>query len=328
MNHPAVSAPASAGPTGLIDTVQAGFNTINRHLWLLLLPFLIDVHLWLGPQLLIGTAFNDWNSSTSPAGDIAGTVERAMYDSDLPIADMPRVLDSLRRYNLFWLLSVPFLGIPSFRAGVLGNGALVPLDSLPTVAIASAAIVTLGFSLAVVFYGLLAQVIRTGTAAFSSFTADFGVLWVRAFALLLIVLATLLTLAVPVGFLLAGTVAAAPTLLTIVASLVLGAGVWFFVHLFFTPDALFLGRIGPVAAIRRSVMVVRSSFWQSMGFVGLMVIITSGFPIILHELARNLQTAGMVLAILGHIYISTAVTAASMTYYRNRFERLQPQETR
>src|SRR5438552_14178602 len=59
---PSVNAPANAGPTGLIDTLQAGFNTINRHLWLLLLPLIVDLLLWVGPQLTIGTAISDWRS--------------------------------------------------------------------------------------------------------------------------------------------------------------------------------------------------------------------------------------------------------------------------
>ena len=199
----------------------------------------------------------------------------------------------------------------------------IPVDSLGAAAVTTGAVIVVGFSLAVVFYGLLAQIIRTGRAAAGALAAEFGVLLVRAIAMVIIAAAGVSALAFPIGFLLAGMVALAPALMTLLMSLIFGMAIWLGVHLFFAPDALFVGVVGPVTAVRRSVAIVRHFFWESVVFVVLVVVIMSGVPIILHELARNLQSPGMVLAICGHIYISTAVTAATMTYYRERFERLQ-----
>ncbi|MBI4212904.1 MAG: hypothetical protein HY534_01215 [Chloroflexi bacterium] len=323
MSQPAVSAPASAGPTGLIDTLQAGFNTINRHLWLLLLPLLVDFLLWLGPQLTIGAALSQW--AGSPSGPSAvGPLQRVFGEGDLPALLHS---DEIRRYNLFWLLAVPVLGVPSFRAGASGSGIAISLDSLPSLAIAAAAVLATGISLAVAYYGLLGQIVRNRTAAIAAFVPDFGVLWVRAAALFVISMAAILLFAVPVMILLTAAQGAAPALL-IVASLLLGVAVWLFVHLFFTADALFVGVVGPVTAVWRSVTVVRHFFWESIGFVGLIVVVTYGMAILLHEVARNLQTTGIVLAIVGHIYLSASVSAASMTYYRERFDRLPTKLTR
>ena len=161
MSHPTVSAPASAGPTGLIDTLQTGFNTVNRHLWLLLLPLAVDVHLWLGPQLTIGAAVSDWASGRAE-GSVADTIERVFGEGDRTVL-IPS--EQLRRYNVFWLLAVPLLGVPSFRAGVAGSGAAIAVDSVPALAVAAGCILILGVSLAVFYYGLLAQVVRSGRAA-------------------------------------------------------------------------------------------------------------------------------------------------------------------
>jgi hypothetical protein len=310
----------NTAPNGLIDTIQSGFNITNHHLWLLLLPLVVDLFLWLGPQLTIGNALSDWPLATGPA---QGALER-MADEGEPGANGLLVsMESLKRANLLWLLAVPLLGIPSFRAGAPGAGITISLDSPTTAAVAAGAVIVMGFSLAVVFYGLLAQIVRTGRTAASALVADFGVLLVRALGMVIIAVTGMCLLALPIGFLLTGALNLAPALITLLASLILGVAVWLFVHLFFAPDALFVGLIGPIAAVKRSVSVVRHFFWESVLFVGLIVIIMSGFPIILHELARNLQAAGVALAIVGHIYISTSVTAATMTYYRERFERLQ-----
>lgn len=323
MTHPVVEAPASAGPRGLIDTLQAGFNTINRNPWLLLVPLLVDLYLWLGPQFTVGNTLADWANNPTAILGATQTLERLLGDDGRPPTNMLLTADDLKGYNLFWLLAVPLLGVPSFRAGVAGSGRVFPLDSVGGVATASLAILVVGFTLAVIFYGMLARLVRTGQAAVSSFAGDFPGLWVRAVGLFCIAIGLLGAAAIPLVLLLAGTASAAPALLTVVASLILGVAVWLFIHLFFTSDALFVSFVGPLAAIRRSVVLVRHYFWQSVGFVGLIVIISSGFPIILNELAKNLQVAGTVLAICGHIYISTAISAASMTYYKERYERLE-----
>jgi hypothetical protein len=192
-----------------------------------------------------------------------------------------------------------------------------------SVLLAGLAVVLVGFSLAVVFYGLLAQIIRSGQAAASELAADFGVLILRSIGMVGLGLGAFTILGVPIALLVAGTLDSLPVVSLLLASLVLGVGIWMFVHLFLAPDALFVSLVGPVVAIRRSVTIVRHFFWESVLFVGLIVVITRGFALILPELARNLQVTGMVLAIVGHIYISAAVSASTMTYYRDRLERLQ-----
>ncbi len=225
MSHPAVGAPANAGPTGLIDTLQAGFNTVNRHLWLLLLPLIVDLSLWLGPQLTVGPAVSDWLSNPASDPAVGVILERILGESDRAVL-VPA--QEIRRYNMLWLLALPFLGVPSYSAGAIGGGVAVALDSFPALALTAGVIVVLGLSLAVLYYGLLAHVVRNGTAAVSSFAADFGPLWVRAASLFLISSAAALLFAVPAAVLLTAAQTATPTLL-ILASLVLGVGVWLFV---------------------------------------------------------------------------------------------------
>ena len=38
---------------GVIDTLGSGYRILNRHLYLLLLPILLDLFYWLGPRLSI-----------------------------------------------------------------------------------------------------------------------------------------------------------------------------------------------------------------------------------------------------------------------------------
>jgi len=40
-----------AQPSGVIETLSAGYTAVNRQLWVLMLPILLDVFLWLGPHV-------------------------------------------------------------------------------------------------------------------------------------------------------------------------------------------------------------------------------------------------------------------------------------
>src|SRR5260370_30371878 len=58
--HTPLAARRQAQPTGVIETLSAGYTAVNRQLWVLLLPILLDVFLWFGPHVsfspLVGPA--------------------------------------------------------------------------------------------------------------------------------------------------------------------------------------------------------------------------------------------------------------------------------
>jgi hypothetical protein len=104
--------------------------------------------------------------------------------------------------------------------------------------------------------------------------------------------------------------------------MLVGVFLWAFVYLFFTTDALFVSMVPPLAAMQHSVLVVRHYFWSTLGFIGLVLLISAGLSVLWQELAANLRLPGIGLGILGHIYISTGLAAAGMTYYKERIERV------
>src|SRR5579859_6935546 len=66
MTHP-LTARREAPPTGVIETLSAGYAAVNRQLWVLLLPVLLNVFLWLGPHVSYSplvdpavTHFTEW----------------------------------------------------------------------------------------------------------------------------------------------------------------------------------------------------------------------------------------------------------------------------
>jgi hypothetical protein len=103
--------------------------------------------------------------------------------------------------------------------------------------------------------------------------------------------------------------------------LVLLAGAVLFVglHLFFAVNAIFVSDVGPLAAIQRSVGVVRRNLWPSIALVLLTWLILAGMSRVWDLLASNVQSPyGIGLSILGNAYIASGLIAASMIFYTER----------
>ena len=45
-------------PPGVMGSLRHGFNAVSSHVWLILLPLMLDLLLWLGPRLSVGTLVN------------------------------------------------------------------------------------------------------------------------------------------------------------------------------------------------------------------------------------------------------------------------------
>ena len=53
MQNTTKPAPVRPKLPGVIDTLSAGFQTLNRHLYLLLAPIILDLFYWLGPHISV-----------------------------------------------------------------------------------------------------------------------------------------------------------------------------------------------------------------------------------------------------------------------------------
>jgi hypothetical protein len=106
----------------------------------------------------------------------------------------------------------------------------------------------------------------------------------------------------------------------IVATIALAAQL----YLFFAPDAIFVSRVGPIQAIRRSVAVVHSGVWSALTLAILITVILIGMSQVWIALAGQ-ASWGLALGIVGNAYIASGLVAASMLFYRERMETLLAQ---
>jgi hypothetical protein len=113
-----------------------------------------------------------------------------------------------------------------------------------------------------------------------------------------------------------------PAINALLGPILIGVLLWALVYLFFTTEAMFVSRVPPLVAARQSIQVVRRNFWSTIGFILLILVIYVGLLILWKELATSLRVPGAAAAMLGHIYISSGLAAACMTYYKERFEQI------
>ena len=329
MNRSVPDVRAADRPAGLIDTLQAGFNAVNRNVWLLVLPVAIDLFLWWGPQPTAGPVLERWLAQAPPAQVIG--LSPGFDESRRASLDQLRRGEGAARYNLLSFLAQPIapplMGVSVFQPR--GEGPLLPLDSPASAIAVVLASTVLGLMFATLFYGLLAHGVREGRAALHRFIPDFAQLTVWLVGLCLSFVGVVIFLVGPLVALYIATLSVGPQSVasmdaTVLVAILVGVVLWAFVYLFFTPHALYVSRVSPLVAIQNSIRVVRYNFWSSVGLMLLMLLISTGLSLLWQQLAVSVRTAGIAMGMVGHIYISAGLAAAGMTYYKERFDRLRP----
>ena len=149
--------------------------------------------------------------------------------------------------------------------------------------------------------------------------------WGRLLALLLLALAAAFVALVPIAILMMLLGSLEASLMSFLASFLMVAFFWLQFYLFFLVEALVISDVGPLRAMRNSVAVVKYNLSPSLGLVMLSWIITMGMPVVWNALAEN--PLGAIPAMLGNVYITTGLAAATMIFYRDRFSAIQSRVT-
>jgi hypothetical protein len=314
-----VSARSGARFTGVIDTLSAGYSVVNQRPWLLVLPILLDLFLWLGPRLSVGRLVGRTLSRTLPLGPNGAAA--ALMDE----AQQRELVELAEGINLLAALAPSPLGLPSFVAtlGVRDPLSSVAIQSWGEALLILAGATLGGMLLGAFYYAVLAQAVRDGRVSPARQPSLAVRAWGRVLLYLLLVIGVALLFGLPIGVLTAGAALLSPALASLVLSAVSVGVIWAGIYLFFVPEAIFLSGVGPLRAVKQSVAVVRLSFWPTLGLIGLTTLVLFGLGQV-WELASERLTEpwGLAVGVLGNAYIASGLIAASMRFYRERIEYL------
>jgi hypothetical protein len=302
-----------ARPTGVVDTLSAGYGIVNRRPWIVLIPILFDLALWFGPQVsvspLVGRA-------------LAGSgVERGFGADDEQAAATARqaVLSAVDEVNLLALATPSWISVPSITPLIGGQGTLRFVDSWATAFGLVAGSLAVGVLVGCIYRSIIAQQVRDAAIVARELPRQTAEGWPRLVGLVILLGVAALLVSIPLGLVLAAATLVARELASLGVALVMTLVIWGQFYFLFAPDAIFVSRVGPLAAVRRSVAVVRAHFWAAVRIAVLTTIILLGMGQVWLALARQAPWGwGPALGILGNAYIASGLVAASMIFYRER----------
>jgi hypothetical protein len=313
---------------GVFSTLSAGFELTTRYLWLMVIPVLLDLFLWIGPRLSFRPLFE------------------ALF-AQLPAESLQMIpatlLEAYEGINFFTYLSVPLLGVPALMTGLTPEKTPIQPAILERAGMGEwfgyLTLLTLGgLLLAAVYYSLIAYALRRMAAIAAGvsspleagrFTRRAGRTWLRLIGLTALTLALFMAVLIPVT-LLAGFASlisqAIATLLILAAVMIL---LWVLMFLSYTPQGMTLNPRAFLPAMGESIRLFRGALPASVGLLFVVTLARRVLGLVLLSADSGTWVTGINL--LAHAYISTALIVALFIFYRDRYtaflQQTQPQIT-
>lgn len=312
---------APTPPMGVIDALGHGLQAVATHLPLLILPLVLDVFLWLGPQLSIAPLLGQALAFVRANPDFASALNQQLPD---PSALPDLVTAAGESINLFGFLSTAPLGVPSMMAGrgaaytPLGASLRIAVPGVLDVVIWGSSLTVVGMLLGSVYLHLIARTVQAPAER-----ADHSVLagkivrgWLNLTLLAFLALGALALYLVPLSVLTLVTTAVHPLLGGLVNSL----GAFFAMYVVFTyvfiVQEVVLHSDKLRIALRQSARIVRTNAQPAAGLLLIILIINLGLGFVwgLPDAATWL----MALSICFHAFVNTALIAGTFYFYSDR----------
>lgn len=306
-------------PLGVIDALSGGFELVARRPWVLLIPVALDLFLWLGPQISARAIFQQV-ANLMTATSLQGAPPEALQNVEATKSGLQAMGE---QFNVFSLLAFFAIGMPTFVV-LSGPPEELLRRSVPLSIGDGAALLgwTVVFALAGLLLGTLyleslARPVRRETGTGWSLVRRVAQSYLNILALMALGVIGVLVLMVPlvIGMVLVLFVNQSLGSFFIIVGSVLALCVE--LYLAFAIPAIFVSGSGVVQAIVNSITVFRYNFWSALSLVFLIYLLQFGFG----EIWEGLQgtTWGVLVDVVASAFLGTALVAAGMLFYYDRF---------
>lgn len=318
---------------GVLQSIADGLSLVLARPYLLLLPLLVDLVIWLSAQISVlpltdalQTMMRDYGGANGPeAADELARIGDVATLNDLAGFFIPSIFAGLPKETpINWFVS--FLA-PAVSAGIdrdnifhgYGNGPFamwMPPHSAAVVTMAAGIFIG-ATALLAIFRVPIAHTIRGSRASLGETFREIVRSWINIVGLVMLGIGAVLILLIPLTMLFVLTLifgASLAVFLVFIAVAVLGMVA---VSLLFVVDAMILLRTGPIDAIRASYLVTRGRFGECFRFAMTTVLIQTG---LLHVWNTVIDTPpGIAIALIGNAFFGASIAAASMIFFSDRF---------
>jgi len=296
----------------IIQAMLAGFNTIANKPILILFPVILDLFLWFGPAWRIDSFFRPFIEDLN----------------SLPGLDSVEYSNLVMNFQSFWtdmtanidlasaLHTLP-IGIPSLMvskppfSNPFGSSPVIYLSSSGQILGLWLIFILIGYLSGSLYYkNISTNIVNTGQKeSIAQFFQTFFQVILMPFILLVI----LAILSIPVMFLLTLFLVISPTVGQFMLILIVIAVLWILLPLFFTPHGIFLYKQNLVPAMMTSISVVRTLMGETAWYILLSFLLLQGMNYL--WLSPAVDNWFLLVGILGHAFVVTAIIASSFHYF-------------
>ena len=304
---------------GVIEALTVGFDRVRRQPWLMIIPLVLDLFLWIGPRLEAQPLY----AQVEP--DLKSISANLDTDGKLAVQDVSDLLkDFLSHYNLFSWLSVGVVGVPAVNTTIDATAPLVtgtapvnlPVSDVGAYLGVAISLSAVGLLLGGLFWALLTLPQRAEPFNLSVWLIN-GLAVGRQLLVLAVVTAISgLVLMFPLSIVMAliGTISLG--LASFLPALLITGIVWVIFYLAFTVHGLALYRLPLTRAVRISALIARVYFVSTLGLATLSIVIYVGLGVVWELFTPDSWLR--LIAMAGNAFITASLASASLIYYQNR----------
>jgi hypothetical protein len=293
----------------IVDLIAEGLSLALMRPWLLLMPILLDIVLWIGVRI-------------EPAA-LMNSMINLIDDANIDDAD--EVITTLQDLSTANMTQLGALFVPSMLLGTGGDDVYQWIDprvwspGSGAIVLVAIGLVVVGALMSMIYIVPIANAVIGRRLSLGDNTGLILRAWARMLLFIGLCIGAMMIVVVPTAI----VSAIFPPLLAIFSSLMLIAGIAALLLLYFVFDAIVIADVGPIKAIKLSVEVVRRNLRPVIGLVLATLLLTTGIPEIATSLLDSLP--GLIVAVLLQALIATGAAAASMLFFVDRLRQLQPE---
>lgn len=301
-------------PPGVIGALKAGLDVISNHLSVLILPMALDALLWFGPRLSVKNIFLQAYSQALEFYTRYNLLNDAQLEQMRVVQQ--NLPTALQRFNLLGFLRTFPVGVSSLMQAKMpistpfGQPLVIEAGSWVGVFGWVFLFLLLGWILGSLYFGRVSNLVgHPETTTHALHVMLHTLLFCIGFSGLILIIG------LPVLFVLA-ILNEINTFVMQTAFFVLAMlGSWLIVPIFFAPYGIFLRGENVFRSIYSSLRMARFILPSASMFVLVIFLVGQGLNILWAVPPDNSWM--LLVGVIGHAFITTALLAASFIYYRD-----------
>lgn len=303
-------------PPNTIVSLRAGFDAVANQIAIIIIPFAIDLLLWLGPHLQVKTLVNNFFKAMVSLPSLSD-----IQPGDVLSVGMDMMRSAVSQFNLLSLLRTIPVGIPSLMAYRLpleipnGLPVLVDLNNLVVVAAVAIGLLLIGLISGSFFYIVIAQISLHGRIELNKAIKDWPWSSLQVLSLALALLILFIFVSVPSSCAISVIALFGLPLGQFAFFLYFGVLLWLAFPLIFSAHGIFVNHNNAFVSVQKSMVLTRMTLPTTSLFFLSILAFSEGLDI-LWRIPPETSWLTLI-GVGGHAFITSALLAASFVYYRD-----------